>query len=86
MVVAVVDDVVTGTVDVVLSGRVVDVVVVLVVVVLVVVVLVVVVVVSGVAAIVNASGGTIDHSASSIFHASIMHAQPPCSYCHALTG
>lgn len=80
MVVAVVDDVVTGCVDVVLSGRVVDVVVVLVVVVL------VVVVVSGVAAIVKASGGTIDHSASSIFHASIMHAAPPCSYCHALTG
>ena len=78
MVVVVVDDVVTGCVDVVLSGRVVDVVVL--------VVVVLVVVVSGVAAIVNASGGTIDHSASSIFHASIMHASPPCSYCHALTG
>ena len=51
MVVAVVDDVVTGTVDVVLSGRVVDVV----------VVVVVVVVVGGVTAIVKASGGTIDH-------------------------
>ena len=78
MVVVVVDDVVTGCVDVVLSGRVVDVVVL--------VVVVLVVVVSGVAAIVKASGGTIDHSASSIFHASIMHAAPPCSYCHALTG
>ena len=51
---AVVDDVVTGTVDVVLAGRVVDVV-------DVVVVVVVVVVVNGVAAIVKASGGTIDH-------------------------
>ena len=79
---AVVDDVVTGTVDVVLAGRVVEVVDV----VDVVVVLVVVVVVGGVTAIVKASGGTIDHSASSIFHASIMHAAPPFSYCHALTG